>query len=193
MYDPRSEYAERLAARRAWADREQRRHIQVGNARLVLFLAAAWMAWTAFGAGSLSGWWLAVPIVAFVALVVYHERVIRERERAERAARNYERGIARIEDRWAGTGEAGERFRDPAHPYAEDLDLFGKGGLFELLSTARTRGGEDTLARWLLESAAPEVVLERQAAVAELRRSWTCGRIWPCSARECAVRRTPTR
>ncbi len=169
LYDPRSEYAERLAARRAWADREQRRHIQVGNARLVLFLAAAWMAWTAFGAGSLSGWWLAIPIVAFVALVVYHERVIRERERAARAARNYERGIARIEDRWAGTGEAGERFRDPAHPYAEDLDLFGKGGLFELLSTARTRGGEDTLARWLLESAAPEIVLERQAAVAELR------------------------
>jgi len=78
---------------------------------------------------------------------------------------------------------AGERFRDPAHPYAEDLDLFGKGGLFELLSTARTRGGEDTLARWMLESAAPEIVIERQAAVAECGRSWTCGKIWRCSAR----------
>jgi hypothetical protein len=169
MHDPRSEYMERLAARRAWAEREQRLHIQVGNARLVLFLIAAWLAWAAFGRSSLSGWWLIVPAVAFIALVVFHERVIRERERAQRAARFYERGLARIEDRWAGTGEAGERFRDPAHPYAEDLDLFGKGGLFELLSTARTRGGEDTLARWLLASASPETVIERQEAVAELR------------------------
>jgi len=39
-YDPRSEYAGRLEARRAWAEREQRRHIQVGNARLALFLIA---------------------------------------------------------------------------------------------------------------------------------------------------------
>ena len=56
-----------------------------------------------------------------------------------------------------------------AHPYAEDFDLFGKGSLFELLSTARTRGGEDTLAQWLLHPAASEVVIERQAAVEELR------------------------
>jgi hypothetical protein len=169
LYDPRSEYAERLAARRAWAAREERLHIQVGNARLVLFLIGAWIAWAAFSQSWLNGWWLVLPMVGFIALIVFHERVIRARERAQRAVRFYERSLARIEDRWAGTGEAGERFRDAAHPYAEDLDLFGKGGLFELLSTARTRAGEDTLARWLLASAAPEIVIERQAAVAELR------------------------
>jgi len=89
LHDPRSEYAERLAARRAWAEREQRRHIQIGNARLVLFLIAAWIAWAAFGRGWLAGWWLVVPAAAFVAVVVYHERVIRDRECAQRAARNY--------------------------------------------------------------------------------------------------------
>jgi hypothetical protein len=167
--DPASEYQRRLAERRAWVERQQRLHIRIGNARLILFLMAAWMAWAAFGRGLFSGWWLAIPAAAFIALVALHERIIRDRNRAERAVRYYERGIARIEDRWAGTGEAGERFRDPAHPYAEDFDLFDKGGLFELLSTARTRGGEDTLARWLLASAPPDVVIERQAAVAELR------------------------
>jgi MutS domain V len=166
---PSFEYAERLAARRAWAAREQRLHIQVGNARLVVFLAALWIGWAAFARSSISGYWLAAPAAVFIALLVFHDRVLRARQLAERAVRYYERGIARLEDRWAGTGDPGERYRDPAHPYAEDLDLFGKGGLFELLSTARTRGGEDTLARWLLSSAAPEVVLERQAAVTELR------------------------
>ena len=35
----------------------------------------------------------------------------------------------RLEDRWAGTGEPGERFRDDRHVYANDLDLFGRGSL----------------------------------------------------------------
>ena len=45
-----------------------------------------------------------------------------------------------------GTGEPGDRFRDDHHVYANDLDLFGRGSLFELLSLARTRTGEETLA-----------------------------------------------
>jgi len=101
--------------------------------------------------------------------MITHERLIRQRRAARRACAFYEKGLARIEDRWAGAGESGERFDDPAHPYAEDLDLFGKGSLFELLCTTRLRTGEDTLARFLLEPAAPDVVRARQEAVAELR------------------------
>ena len=42
--------------------------------------------------------------------------------------------------------DAGERFRDDSHLYADVLDLFGQGSLFELLSIARTRTGEAKLA-----------------------------------------------
>ena len=41
---------------------------------------------------------------------------------------------------------------NPSHLYAEDLDLFGAGGLFELLVTTRTHAGEDVLAGWLLRA-----------------------------------------
>ena len=58
---------------------------------------------------------------------------------------------------------------DEAHPNAADLDLFGNGSVFELLCTARTRGGEDTLAAWLKTPALADEVRDRQAAVAELR------------------------
>src|SRR5262249_27868967 len=61
------------------------------------------------------------------------------------------------------------RFQDENHPYAADIDLFGTGSLFELLCTARTRTGENTLAGWLLKGAAPAEVRARQEAVAELR------------------------
>jgi hypothetical protein len=100
--------------------------------------------------------------------MVQHERAIRARDRAARAIAYYERGLSRIEGRWIGTGEPGTRFRDEEHPYASDLDLFGPGSLFELLSTARTRDGEEALAGWLRYGAEPEVIRARQQAVAEL-------------------------
>ena len=86
---------------------------------------------------------------------------------AERAAAHYRAGIARIEDRWSGRGNPGTRFDDPHHVYAADLDLFGPGNLFELLSIARTRMGENALAAWLLSPAAVATVQERQECGAE--------------------------
>jgi hypothetical protein len=77
--------------------------------------------------------------------------------------------LARIEDRWMGSGQHGERFDVPHHVYAGDLDLFGTGSLFELLSTARTRMGEQTLAQWLLAPAALDEIQIRHACIAELR------------------------
>ncbi len=132
------------------------------------------MAFFVFGEVWISVWWLLVPVAVFASLVVLHARVVERLERSKRAAQFYERGLARLEDRWMGlrepgTGEAGERFRDPNHLYSEDLDLFGKGSLFELLSTARTRAGEDSLAAWLLAPASQDEVAARHEAVRELR------------------------
>ena len=61
------------------------------------------------------------------------------------------------------------RFRDDAHPYADDLDLFGKGSLFQLLCTARTRPGEAMLAGWLKRRATIDELRARQQAIDELR------------------------
>jgi MutS-like protein len=113
--------------------------------------------------------WLVLPVGAFVALVMYHLSIRRKRAHAERAIAFYETRIARIDDRWIGTGSTGERFDAPHHVYAADLDLFGRGSLFELLSAARTRMGEEALARWLLAPASAETVRARQASIADLR------------------------
>ena len=115
-----------------------------------------------------SVWWLLAPVAVFVWLVVHHAQVLRARELAVRGIAFYERGLARLEDRWAGTGDPGERFRDDRHVNANDLDLFGRGSLFELLSLARTASGEAMLARWLTVPADPPEIQARQTAVEEL-------------------------
>ncbi len=110
-----------------------------------------------------------VPIALSIVLAIFHERVLRLMERRRRAVRHFEHAIARVDEKWRGKGTTGDRYLDPAHPYAQDLDIFGKGSLFELLCTARTRIGEDTLAQWLLTPADLEMIRARNAAVDELR------------------------
>ena len=90
------------------------------------------------------------------------------RRRAIRGVTFYERALARLDGRWAGHGESGSRFLDEHHLYARDLDIFGEGSLFQLLSNARTGMGEEVLAAWLTAPAAPDVIGERQRAVVEL-------------------------
>ncbi len=167
--DPAHEYARRLDALLAAEARLTRR----GNVLAVSKLAAILL--TVIAAVGLAKYdprylfSLFAPVAGIILLFVLHERVLRSLRRCARLKHFYQQGIARIEDHWPGTGEPGWRFLDPTHPYARDLDLFGAGGLFELLSTARTRAGEETLAAWLLAPASIEEILARQAAVEELR------------------------
>lgn len=63
---------------------------------------------------------------------------------------------------------------DDLHPYTSDLDIFGKGSLFELMNRCSTNQGDSKLGQWLQEPASIELIRERQAAVAELssKLSW---------------------
>jgi hypothetical protein len=167
--DPRSSYMKLLAERRAEITAREARHRRLGHAKIAVAAAGIAVVWLALSRGGASILWVLVPIAAFVALVVIHEKLLADLERRRRAAGFFEKGLLRLDGDWAGHGEAGERYNDPAHPYALDLDLFGKGSVFELLCTARTQIGEDRLAQWLKFPAAPEVVTQRQAAVEELR------------------------
>ncbi len=167
--DPRDEYRARRRDRAGEAARLARRDARIGNARLVVAAVAVLAGWLAFGADRLHPAWIALPAAAFFALVLAHDRIVRRRIRMERAAAWYEAGLERLDGRRAGDGEPGDRFLEEGHLYAMDLDLFGRGSLYERLATARTPAGEETLARWLLRPAPADVIRARQAAVEDLR------------------------
>ena len=161
------EYTHRLESRRATRDLLDEADARFSYIRLATFgsgVLLAILAW--FGVADV--WWLLLPAALFIWLVRRHDEVLRDRDMADRGIAFYERGLSRLEDRWAGGGEQGERFRDDNHVYSNDLDLFGRGSLFELLSLARTRTGEETLARWLKSPADAAEIHARQAASDEL-------------------------
>jgi hypothetical protein len=166
---PHDEYTRRRETYRVIAERQARLYRMLANLRVVVVVLAGFLIWAASGGDWLAAYLAIFPIVLFVLLVLWqNERVNRVRRRAERAADFYGQGLARLSDQWIGTGQPGTRYLDENHPNALDLDLFGTGSLFELLCTARLRGGEDALASWLRAPAAADVLRARQAAVAEL-------------------------
>ena len=165
---PDQRYRGRLAEWEADADRLERRYNQLSALRAVLFVLCIGLAWLALTRGTPALWWAGLPLMGFLLIALQHERVAVARDRARRGAGWYRLALDRVEDRWAGHGVAGDSFREPEHLYADDLDLFGTGSLFELLCTARTSVGQETLARWLKAPAAPETVRLRQEAVREL-------------------------
>lgn len=166
--DPQREYAARLAARQATAAAEEQRHQRLGYLRLGIFAVALAIAILAFDEGVLSGWWLLCPAIALIWLGDRLRNVEDARTHAGRCVAFYERAVERLEGRWSGTGETGLRFLDEHHLYAQDLDLFGDGSLFQLLCGARTSIGEQTLVDWLLAPAASDTIRARQDSVTEL-------------------------
>lgn len=166
---PLGEYRRRIAERNRAFEANGRRDGVIANVRLVVFLLAVVLGWLSFGVRWLHPAWVLAPVAVFIVLVVVHDGVLRAKKRALSAIRHYERGVARIEDRWAGVGPDGTGLASEEHPYARDLDILGSGSLFQLLCTAQTAAGRKTLADWLCSSATPEEIRARQAAVEELR------------------------
>lgn len=95
-----------------------------------------------------------------------HERTVRD---SDCLLGLYDRRLQRVQHEWMGRGDAGLDLQIANHLSARDLDLFGKGSLFELLCDVETPSGREALAAWLQRPAAPEEVLLRQQAILSLR------------------------
>ena len=165
----RQVYQQRFDQRSRALDRWTRWDRRIADARLVSFIAVLIAGYVVYRGGAGSAWWLILTGGVFLVLVISHEPISRAGNRARGAVEFYGKGLARLDGRWAGTGVSGLDYLDLDHPYAADLDLFGRGSMFERLCTARTRAGEGALAAWLLAPAAPDTISERHAAVDELR------------------------
>lgn len=166
-------YAQRLQTCSRDASKRRRQHLFFGYVRLGWAASLLAIAWYVFARHGLTWQWLLLPWIGFGVTAHFHAQVLAAGARSRRAMAWYEHGLTRITDRWSGLrprpvpGTVQAAADDSL--YAHDLDLFREGGLFELLCTARTTCGEETLARWLLASAPLDVVGARQAAVADLR------------------------
>lgn len=167
MEKPLEAYAGRKRARERAVTALDQKHVYLGNAKVAIFIAALIYTFYALGRNP-SETFYAILAIAFIALSIWHEIVMRALTRARAAVQYYDDGMARIEDRWMTDAPTGDRFRSSDHPYADDLDIFGPRSLFQLLSCCRTPMGEERLAGWLMHPATIPSIRERQSQVRAL-------------------------
>ncbi len=166
---PARVYRERAAHFRQIADALGRQSRWVSNFRGLAFgTAAVAAALATLGGNAAAGPVALAAAIVFVALVVWHARVIALEDEAQRLARVNADARARVEDAWQDLPDDGARFAVDAHPYSGDLDLFGRGSLYQRLNVAHTRFGQEALAGFLTAPSPPRVVRMRQEAARAL-------------------------
>ena len=162
-YTERAQRFERLAAELG------RKSRLVSNLRGLSFGTGAIAFVVATLGGQASGFPVAaVAAVVFVALVVAHSRVIAREDDALRLARVNLDARARVTSEWHALPDDGARFAADTHPYSADLDLFGKGSVYQRINVAHTRFGQDAVARFLANAADPATIRGRQEAARAL-------------------------
>ena len=169
---PETRYAERQQRYTLRRDEQRRRSALLARLRLASFLPAmAALVWWLGFEGAMPAFIVTIVLLlAFGVLVVLHARVEERAERFEALRVVNVRGAARVVRDWdalpAAPPPAGTLVE--GHPYAIDLDVFGRASLFQWIGPGATEYGHRTLAMWLLAPTTAPEIISRQGAVAEL-------------------------
>ena len=62
----------------------------------------------------------------------------------------------------------GSQFLKDDHPYAADLDIFGRASIYQYINRTNTEQGNELLANWLSAPASADQIIKRQNAAREL-------------------------
>lgn len=167
----RAAYEERVTGALAALEALDRRGARIANLRTATFLGSAsvlgLVIFERLPPSALGGSLLL--FAGYVALAVVHSHVLRDEEHARVRLTLNRRGLARLDGQWHDFPDQGLHLLPEDHLYASDLDVLGKGSLFQRLDETGTKAGEATLARWLLAPTAEATTLRaRQACVREL-------------------------
>ncbi len=168
---PADTYRERVAHYEAVAAAEAVRSRSHSRARLIVALIVAvalgWLVQT-------GAWWAASAIgcgaVVFVWLVVRHDRVERRLDAARAMVALNREALARLARDWDALPSPWRPAVADDHPFAADLDVFGRASLTQVLGPVSTPTGRLALADALLQAVPrdPDDVRARQAAVRAL-------------------------
>jgi hypothetical protein len=165
---PSEFYARRAEEVRAATDASFATHSKYTQGLVVLGLVACFLIYQAL-VNKTVPLWSASLVVPVAAVVEYRRRRSRlDFMKLRSLSEFYEKGTARLAHNWERL-DSGDDFLDQDHLYAKDLDLFGRGSLYQLVCSARTQIGSQTIANWMTSPANAPEIHSRQAAIAELR------------------------
>lgn len=107
----------------------------------------------------------ALSLIIFIYLIIKHDKEINKKNYSVAMKTVNERALKRLTGEWKEFQEDGSEFRDGTHSYSEDLDIFGKGSLFQWINSTRTFIGKESLKNRLTKplKTASQITMTQQA------------------------------
>ncbi len=174
MAAPQETYLKRLERMEKLARRQGKTANRFSNLRLITFVTSLVSALLLYRySPAFASTVLVAGLAGFIYFVRSHHSVLASKKLSSALQEINRDGLQRQSGDWTTFADTGEEFRDQHHPYSGDLDIFGKGSLFQLINVTQTYLGREKL-KQLLVAPAKDDILRRQEAVAEISRlvSW---------------------
>ncbi|MCB0466551.1 MAG: DNA mismatch repair protein MutS [Aequorivita sp.] len=130
--------------------------------RLVVFLIACFGVYFFFGNAKVVIAIIVLAILAFVYLVSKHSGLQYKRD-LEKALIDQNETELEVLDRTFYHLPSGEKYKDPLHFYSQDIDLFGRGSIFQYLNRTALESGSDFLAKLFTENKIDSISAKQQA------------------------------
>lgn len=113
---------------------------------------------------------IVISVGIFIVVAYYHNKRIQEKREYEIYININRNGINRIKGTFKEREDKGEEFLSDEHPFASDLDIFGRNSLFQMINSTKTKFGRAKLSQMLNLNAIPsrEEILKKQEAINEL-------------------------
>lgn len=111
----------------------------------------------------------AVFLTLFIIAVKLHSKLRNNFKFTKRLVHINEVSIERCMGKWVYFKDNGKEFKDSAHNYSSDLDVFGEESIFQWINTGETDLGREKLAKLLCcKNHKTENIFARQNAIKEL-------------------------
>ncbi len=107
--------------------------------------------------------------VIFIFLIFKHQTALDEKGYYHALQNINHLSLKRLKGFWKSFSDTGQEFSDENHSYAQDLDIFGNGSLFQMINNTTTPFGRIRLAQILKEPCGSKSeIVRRQEAIKEL-------------------------
>lgn len=134
--------------------------------RLLVFLLACFGVYFFFGNAKIVIAIIVVAIAAFIYLVSKHSELQYQRDLKQALIAQSETELE-VLSRAFHHLPSGEKYKDPLHFYSQDIDLFGRGSIFQYLNRTALESGSDFLAKLFTENEINNIP-EKQKAIKEI-------------------------
>ncbi|MDF2985040.1 MAG: mismatch repair protein MutS domain protein [Eubacterium sp.] len=171
MFTPENKYQRRVNAYGKKLEIYSRKSGSIGNYKLLLFFTgiAATAVLYIMKLHIFMSALLVLFIAGFIYLSIVHNKLIRIKNYSQAMFQINNMCLKRAKGLWTAFTDTGEEFENHDHRYTYDLDLFGKGSLFQMINMTTTFSGRQSLAEIILKPLDnAEAIVQRQQAVKEL-------------------------